>query len=170
LVAGNQSYLKRTEPSVELPPGTLPPPMKPRLTRRQWWYVNKWVILVPVIFVVVIVGLWAAETVPVVPNTQTFTLTAAPALIAHTASDYEWEYSLLMAHGGSVSGSYFAPSGDQVQFHAVLGSDNVSSTTSTGSFHLSTGSTVAAVLFVIFAGTPATIYVNGTISSTVPLI
>ena len=131
---------------------------------------NRWVVLVPTIVVVVLVGLWAAENLPFIPNTQSFRLTAHPYPIPYTNnSTYQWVDLLAMPHGGTASGTYWVPNGTLIQFLAAA-SDFYQSTNSSGSFHVGGGNSPDALTFSIILYSRTTVYINGTISCLMPLI
>jgi hypothetical protein len=168
-VSANPPFTRRDDPPSQLPPGALPPQMEPRLTRRQWWSVNKWAILVPVIAVLVVAGLWAAETVPLVSTTQSFSV-AIP--LTHPAgyNQFFGQAFLGRSEGGTLTGTFWAPSGTVMILELHFGSDSFSSNNSTGSFHLSVAGHLAIGYVFVETSAATTVYVNGTQTYLVPLI
>ena len=71
-VSSNQSYPRENEPSLQLPPGALPPQWPPKRTRQEWWYVNKPLVIGLVGFVAFIVASWVIWNVPLVSVTHSF--------------------------------------------------------------------------------------------------
>jgi len=71
-VSSNPSATRASDPSVQLPPGALPPKWPPRLTRQQWWYVNKPLIVGLVGAVAFLLAAWAIYNVPIVSATDSF--------------------------------------------------------------------------------------------------
>jgi len=71
-VSSDPSSTQARDPSVQLPAGALPPKRPPKLTRREWWYVNKWVVIVLSGIAVLFVVNWVAGNVPLVSVSHTF--------------------------------------------------------------------------------------------------
>ena len=169
----SQSSPEWTDPSIQLPPGALPPHRepRPRLTLRQWWYVNRWVILVPLVTVVAIAGYWAAETVPVISTTHRFAVTILPTQVGND-SEYFWGFAFFGDYqGGTLSGTYWAPNGTDMHIAVTFGSETMQSNNSTGSFHFSSGGQDASgYAFVQMYYSATNVYLNATQSYLVPLI
>jgi len=169
-VSAQPSNPEGPEATPGLPAGALPPPIRPRLTRQQWWYVNKWVILVPVIIVVLLAGLWVAQTVPIVTYHDSVGNKVVPALMQGTITDYQAWYSLTSIYRATAAGTYWAPAGDLVEFAATGTSTYYSNNTSSGSFHVNLGGPPGDGLLLFIALTGATIYLNYTVTYVGPLI
>ena len=158
------------DPSIQLPPGALPPPMEPRLTWRQWWKNGNGMLILSIIAAVgFVVGLWAAENVPVLPGTQNFHTKAVPFQIEYTEM-YQWSGSIPADHGGSVTATYWSPPGAVVNFQAGFGTETYLSNSSSGSFHLQAGNSPDFLTIFLTSDSPATVYINGTFSYVAPLI
>ena len=71
-MASNPPAPSGSDPSVRLPPGALPPKWPPKLTRQQWWYVNKPLIVGLIGVVAFIIAAWTIYNVPIVSTTDSF--------------------------------------------------------------------------------------------------
>jgi hypothetical protein len=168
-VSAKPPHPSEVDPELEPPPWARRPRTEPRLTLRQWWYVNRWVILVPLIIVMVIAGFWAAANVPVISTTHSFAVSFAPGKVANYPV-YDGVTVFGDFRGGTLSGTFWAPKGTVMQAEVYFGSETFSSNNSSGSFHLHSSDNAASGILFVETNTATTVYVNGTQSYLVPLL
>lgn len=171
-MTASPTYRTAMDPSIELPSGALPPPVepRPRLTLRQWWYVNKWVVVAIIVVFGVLPGLWAAESVPVISTTHDFHLAIPTQQIPYTIEYFAWAW-IDQNHGGTLSGTFWAPNSTVLSFYATIGSSSYNvQNVSSGNFHVVTNCNTCDGNFLVYTYGPVTVYVNGTNSFLAPLI
>ena len=71
-VSASPSSPNEGDPSLQLPQGALPPKWPRKLTRQEWWYVNKPLIVALTGLVAFLVALWVINNVPIVSVTNSF--------------------------------------------------------------------------------------------------
>lgn len=171
-MTASPTHRPETDSSIQLPSGALPPPVEPRvrLTRGQWWYVNKWVVVAIIVVFGVLPGLWAASSVPVISTTHSFHISTPTQQLPSTSEYFAWVW-IDQNHGGTLSGTFWAPNSTVMSFFAMIGSSSYAlQNVSSGSFHVSTDCNTCDGNFLVYTLEPVTVYVNGTNSFLAPLI
>jgi hypothetical protein len=173
-VAANPPYAKLDVSPVPLERDPTPPPREPRKPRhslRVWWYVNRWVILVPIITVLAIGAYWAAETVPVISTSHSFGVIVSPTQVPGYPEVFLASMVFGEFQGGTLSGTFWAPDGTDMHIAVSFGSESLQSNNSSGSFHFSSSNQYASgYVFVETYYSATKVYLNGTQSYLVPLM
>jgi len=128
-------------------------------------------VVVLAVLVAVVGGLWAVTTVPVVSMDHHYRFAIVPYRIPYSTT-YTGVSQLVvnsMLNGGTLSGTYWTPTGTTIHFWAGYGPTLFQSNNSSGSFHLTEPSGPETADFWFVEDSPATVYVNGTLSCLVPL-
>ena len=159
------------DPDWAAPPRPRDPATR-RARRREWWHVNGWFLIAVVLVICFWPVLDALETVPAIPDTQHFQLVAKPFLVGNTPTgpDYQWFGYASAQYGGTMSGSYWAPSGVSLSIVVGYGSGTYRSSNSSGIFELSTGNSLATMQVIFESSSPAPIYLNATNAYLAPIL